>query len=86
VEGVWEEVEVPDLLGTGLGRAKTPQFVKPLITPPLERTSLPAVFAMLWKSVGVVLYGTGEYVLFYFGYRSRPNLKTMIRFDLVGVQ
>ena len=45
VEGV--EVEVPDLLGTGFGRAKTPQFVKPRITPLLERTSLPAVLAML---------------------------------------
>ena len=31
----------------GLGRAKTPQFVRPRTTPPLRRTILPAVFAIL---------------------------------------
>lgn len=36
-----------DVSRIGLGRAKTPQFVKPLTTPPLRRTILPAVFAIL---------------------------------------
>jgi len=31
----------------GLGSAKTPQFVRPRTTPPLRRTMLPAVFAIL---------------------------------------
>lgn len=47
VEARREEV-VDDLFGMGLGRALTPQFVKPRITPPLERMILPAVRAMLW--------------------------------------
>jgi hypothetical protein len=41
------DVVAVDLLGTGFGRAETPQFVKPRITPPLERMILPAVRAML---------------------------------------
>lgn len=40
-------VAVADLFGMGFGRAETPQFVKPRITPPLERIILPAVRAML---------------------------------------
>lgn len=33
--------------GMGFGRAETPQFVKPRITPPLESMIFPAVRAML---------------------------------------
>lgn len=49
---------VPERLGMGFGRAKTPQFVKPRITPLLERTSLPAVLAML---LGVCVRGVVEW-------------------------
>jgi len=46
----WAET-VEDLLVMGLGRAKTPQFVKPRITPPLLSIILPAVRAMLHRLV-----------------------------------
>jgi hypothetical protein len=51
-------VAVADLFGMGFGRAETPQFVKPRITPPLERIILPAVRAML---LGLVSCLMGKY-------------------------
>jgi hypothetical protein len=53
-----EEVVVADedldLFLRGLGRAKTPQFVKPRITPPFWRMRLPALRAMLEGLVSFV--------------------------------
>ena len=66
-------------LGFGLGRAKTPQFVIPRITPPFWRMRFPAMRAMLALGVS---YGRGlmdaDGLLFHFCYAAWADLGLLL--------
>ena len=63
----------------GLGRAKTPQFVKPLTTPPRWRTIFPAVFAILDEVSEMRLHRSAEKgILLHFSDAPGSDLQQLI--------